>query len=137
MTASLRVAVIGLVLALLAGAAKPPPDGALIQRLLPGRWQADQVQDALTVRATSDYGRDGIVVYAGRVTGPGVDLSYRVRSRWSVDGDAVVTQILESDRPDLLPVGSRKRDTVLALDARRFRYRDEQGGEHEELRIAP
>lgn len=122
--------------ALLAGAAKPAADANRIRRLLPGLWRADAVQDTLTIRATSDYRRDGTVVYAGRVTGPGVDLAYRVRSRWTVDGDAVVTEILESDQPQMLPVGSRKRDTVLSLDGRRFRYRDEQGGEHEEVRIS-
>ena len=119
---------------LLVGAARPAPDAERIRRLLPGLWQADQVQEALSVRATSEYRRDGFVVYAGRITGPGVDLSYRVRSRWAVEGDALVTEIVESDQPQLLPVGSRKRDTVLSIDARRFRYRDEQGGEHEELR---
>jgi hypothetical protein len=121
---------------LLLGAARPSPDSERIRRLLPGLWQADQVQDALTIHSTSDYRRDGVVIYTGRITGPGVDLSWRVRSRWRVEGDAVATEILESDQPQMLPVGSRKRDVVLVLDSKVFRYRDADGGEHEERRVA-
>jgi hypothetical protein len=58
-----------------------------------------------------------------------------VRSTWTVQGNAVVTRIVESDQPQMLPVGSLKRDTVVLIDGVRLRYRDEQGGEHEELRV--
>jgi hypothetical protein len=120
---------------LLLGAAQPVPDAERIRRLLPGRWQADTAQGELTVKATSDYGRDGFVVYAGHISGPGVDFSYRVRSRWTVAGDVLSTEIVESDQPQVLAPGSRKQDRVLAIDARRFRYRDAAGAEFEEVRL--
>ena len=59
-----------------------------------------------------------------------------MRSRWSVQGNALATQILESDQPQLLPVGSRKTDIVVALDETVFRYRDAEGAVHEERRVA-
>jgi hypothetical protein len=125
-----------LLAALLLGAASPAPQAERIRQLLPGEWRADTVQGELTVKATSAYGRDGFVVYTGHITGPGVDFAYRVRSRWTVAGDVLSTEIVESNQPQVLAPGSRKQDRVLAIDDRRFRYRDAEGAEFEEVRIS-
>ena len=135
MKARVRLAGLSVLGALLLGASQPAPPAERIRQLLPGVWRADSVQDGLTVKATSAYGRDGFVVYAGHITGPGVDFAYRVRSRWSVAGNLLSTEIVESDQPQVLAPGSRKQDRVLAIDDRRFRYRDAEGAEFEEIRI--
>ena len=135
MTRGARAAGLAVLAALLLGAAQPAPDSERIRRLLPGLWRADTVQGELTVKATSDYGRDGYVVYTGHITGPGVDFAYRVRSRWSVAGNVLATEIVESNQPQVLAPGSRKQDRVLAINDRRFRYRDAEGAEFEEVRI--
>ena len=124
-----------LLAAALLGASQPVPVAERIRRLLPGLWQADTVQGELTVKARSDYGRDGFVTYAGHITGPGVDFAYRVRSRWTVAGNLLSTEIVESNQPQVLAPGSRKQDRVLAIDDRRFRYRDAEGAEFEETRL--
>ena len=121
-------------LCLCLGAARPAPTDEQIRQRLPGTWTSLEVQAAVTVRSRSVYGQDGFVVYSGQARGPGVELAYRVRSRWWVEGGALVAQVVETNQPDLLPAGSRKRDRVLAIDARTYRYRDEQGAVHEERR---
>ena len=130
-----RRALLPLLAALLVGAAAPVPRAERITRLLPGLWRADSVQGELVVKATSAYGRDGFVVYAGHITGPGVDFAYRVRSRWTVAGNVLSTEIVESNQPQVLAPGTRKQDHVLAIDERTFRYRDAAGTEFEEVRI--
>jgi hypothetical protein len=136
MTRLARWARVPLFAALLVGAASPAPTAEQIRQRLPGLWRADTVQGELRVKATSDYGRDGFVVYAGHITGPGVDFAYRVRSRWTLAGNVLSTEIVESNQPQVLALGSRKQDRVLAIDDRRFRYRDAEGTEFEEVRIA-
>lgn len=116
------------------GAARPLPTDAQIRQRLPGAWTSQEVQASMTVRSRSVYGKDGFVVYSGTVNGPGVALAYRVRSRWWVEGGALVAEVVETDQPQMLPVGSRKRDAVLAIDAAAYRYRDEQGAVHQERR---
>jgi hypothetical protein len=117
--------------------AKPPAaiSEARIRSLLPGLWRADSESPPISVKATSNYLRNGTVVFVGHITGPGVDVNYRVKSKWVVEGDVLVSTIVESNRPDMLAVGSVERDRVVEIDGKHFTYVDSTGVRYSEYLI--
>ena len=117
--------------------ARPPAaiSEARIKSLLPGLWRADSDSPPISVKATSNYLRNGTVVFDGHITGPGVDVKYRVKSKWVVEGDVLVSTIVESNRPDMLAVGSVERDRIVEIDGKHFTYLDSTGVRYSEFRI--
>lgn len=117
--------------------AKPPAaiSEARIRSLLPGLWRADSESPPISVKATSKYLRNGTVIFDGHITGPGVDVKYRVKSRWVVEGDVLVSTIIESNRPDMLALGSVERDRVVEIDGKHFTYLDSTGVRYSEFLI--
>lgn len=113
----------------------PAPTEARIRALLPGLWRADSESPPISVKATSNYLRDGTVVFDGHITGPGVDIKYRVKSKWVVEGDVLVSTILESNQPEMLAVGSVERDRVVEIDDKHFTYVDSSGTRYSEFLI--
>lgn len=108
---------------------------ARIKSLLPGLWRADSESPPISVKATSNYLRNGTVVFDGHITGPGVDVKYRVKSKWKVEGDVLVSTIVESNRPDMLAVGSVERDRIVEIDGKHFTYVDSTGVRYSEFLI--
>ncbi len=100
---------------------------ARIRAGLPGLWRADSESPPISVKATSNYLRNGTVVFDGHITGPGVDVKYRVKSKWVVEGDVLVSTIVESNRPDMLAIGSIQRDRIVEIDGKHFTYEDSTG----------
>ena len=117
--------------------AKPPAaiTEARIRSLLPGLWRADTQSPPISVKATSNYLRNGTVIFDGHITGPGVDVKYRVKSKWVVEGDVLVSTIVESNRPDMLAVGSVERDRIVEIDGKHFTYLDSTGVRYSEFLI--
>jgi hypothetical protein len=117
--------------------ARPPAaiSEARIRSLLPGLWRADSESPPISVKATSQYLRNGTVIFIGHITGPGVDVNYRVKSKWVVEGDVLISTIVESNRPDMLAVGSVERDRVLEIDGKHFTYLDSTGVRYSEYLI--
>jgi len=117
--------------------AKPPAaiTEARIRSLLPGLWRADSESPPISVKATSNYLRNGTVIFVGHITGPGVDVKYRVKSKWVVEGDLLVSTIIESNRPDMLALGSVQRDRVVEIDGKHFTYLDSSGVRYSEFLI--
>jgi hypothetical protein len=108
---------------------------ARIRSLLPGLWRADSESPPISVKATSNYLRNGTVIFVGHITGPGVDVKYRVKSKWLVEGDVLVSTIIESNRPDMLAVGSVERDRIVEIDGKHFTYLDSTGLRYTETLI--
>ena len=119
--------------------AKAKPPGAVsearIKSLLPGLWRADSESPPISVKATSNYLRNGTVIFDGHITGPGVDVKYHVKSKWVVEGDVLVSTIVESNRPDMLAVGNIERDRIVEIDSKHFTYVDSTGVRYSEFLI--
>ena len=106
-----------------------------IRSLLPGLWRADSESPPISVKATSNYLRNGTVIFDGHITGPGVDVKYRVKSKWIVEGDVLVSTIVESNRPEMLAIGSVQRDRIVEIDGKHFTFVDSSGVRYSEFLI--
>jgi hypothetical protein len=108
-----------------------------IRQLLPGKWRVNQTIETVTVVGTSTYTADGRVVYEGTMSGPGFSTPYKFKGKWTVSGTTFMAEITETSSPDLMPVGTIQKDTVLLLDETTYKFVDDEGTEGTEIRIVP
>src|SRR5262245_38901244 len=121
---------VGLVVVAIAG--EQLPDAA-IEKLLVGKWRHEDMNGLSN--ATTTFGADG--TFVGEATaGTGDDAQkLHVTGKWKVSGGKLI-ETIETCKPPVMKVGMEFTDTVLEINDKTYRYRNEQGKEYVETRIA-
>jgi hypothetical protein len=109
-----------------------PPTDAEIEKLAVGKWRHEDKGGIFN--ATTTYAKDG--TFEGEATaGTGADApKIRVTGKWKVSG-GVLTETVETCKPPLIPTGKKFNDTVLEINDKVLRYRNDEGREETKTRV--
>jgi hypothetical protein len=58
------------------------------------------------------------------------NLDVQIEAKWWLERDVLWEEVTKSSLPEVVPVGSRSRDTILAISEQEMLARDEDGKEH-------
>ena len=128
-----------IVIALLFGAYSCFASDALpadqMEAMIVGTWSEEYELDGVRASAVSKYTSGHSVEQLGTFTAENLRVDYRLRARWSIQGDTLVTEVLESSHPELVAVGHVERDTILSMTTDQWVYRDADGVEFTAKRV--
>jgi hypothetical protein len=109
--------------------AKKPSDADLA-RLLVGKWTADEKMDALRMKGSASYNKDGTfkgeIQLEIEVDGINESARFMVAGTWKVVDGVIETTVTESSEPQLSPVGATSKETVVAIDDTTLRTKTEK-----------
>jgi hypothetical protein len=116
-------------------AATPPPD-AEATKLLVGDWVVPPEQYTATSKAGGfTFRPDGTFSSYGVFHIGDKDLRIEVEGKWSVKDGLLIEELTKSSQPQMAPVGTVTKDTLLGVTDKEYRFRTEQGGvEHSYVR---
>jgi hypothetical protein len=106
------------------------PSDADLTRLLVGKWTADEKMDALRMKGSASYNKDG--TFKGEmqleieVDGIKESAKIMVAGTWKVVDGAIETTVTESSEPQLSPLGATSKETVVAIDDTTVRTKTEK-----------
>jgi hypothetical protein len=106
-----------------------------LERMILGSWRESVVMGEATSSGISVYSPDSTVTHQIKFVGPGLTIEVRTRSRWRIEGKELITEVTESSRPDVLPIGTTERDTIVAMEKNQWVYRDSDGVEVTAIRL--
>ncbi len=106
-----------------------------MERLILGAWSEKAELEGFTVSGTSRYSPDHTVEHIGSVVGADSKVNFRFRSTWRIEGNTLITEVLESDQPEMVAVGYVERDTILSMSEAQWTYRDSDGMEFTVVRF--
>ncbi|HEV3392359.1 MAG TPA: hypothetical protein VG103_02510 [Chthoniobacterales bacterium] len=58
------------------------------------------------------------------------NLDVQVDGKWWLEGDVLYEEVTKSSLPELVPIGRRFHDTIVAISEEEMLYRDEDGKDH-------
>src|SRR4051812_22137236 len=106
--------------------AAPPPD-AEATKLLIGSWVVPGEQYTATSKDGGfTFRADGTFSSYGVFHIPNQDLRIEVEGKWSVKDGVLVEDLTKSSQPQMAPVGSLTRDTLLIVTDKEYRFRTER-----------
>ncbi len=107
-----------------------------MERLILGTWKEEIRSDGVFVSGTSSYTPDSKVVHVGSMVAQGQELKFYFESRWRIEGNVLITEVLKSSFPEGVPAGSIERDTILSMSQDQWTYRDSDGMEVTAIRVS-
>lgn len=113
------------------GVELPPPKE--MEKLILGTWKEEISSEGLTVKGESTYKPDFTVEVVGAVTGPHGITLIRMKLKWRIEGNVLITKVIEANHSEL--IGDIERDTILAMNSSQYVYRDSDGLETTATRV--
>jgi len=114
--------------------AAPPPD-AEVSRLLVGSWVVPREQYTATSKDGGfTFISDGTFSSYGVFHVRDQDIRIEVEGKWSIKDGVLIEELTKSSQPQMAPVGTLTRDTLLAVTDKEYRFRTDRGVEHTYVR---
>lgn len=126
--------IVVLICTLYAMAATVPRDAAL-KKLVVGVWGLTFKSPLVTGHGETEYKANGSWRSHGKFNSLGETIILEASGVWSVKGNVVTWAVRKTKNPDLVKVGETHHDTVLEIDARHMKYRDDEGDTFTETKV--
>ncbi len=103
------------------------PEEEAIEGLIIGAWKMDGVSHGVQISGLTQYQSDGSMSSKGTIISDGDESNFSVRGTWHLEEKDLVWTVSHSENPEMFPLGSTHRETLLELTDQKMTYRDEGG----------
>lgn len=105
------------------------------EALLISKWLLETEMAGLKMSGITAYKKNKTWKATGSIKGLGEDRKMNTEGTWVLVGDKLTYTVTKTNVPDLLEVGEKWTVTILQLDKKILRYRDEDHLEFTEKRV--
>lgn len=112
--------------------AGPPPD-AEATKLLIGKWAIPQTPGV--TKGFFDFAADGTFTSGAILVAADGQAKMELEGRWKIEKGVLVEEITKSNHPEIVPVGTTTRDSLVVVTKEQFSYRDARGNEIVRFRV--
>jgi len=110
--------------------AGPPPDPEATKVLI-GSWVVPMEEYPATISDGGfTFNPDGTFSSFGVLRYDDQVMRLEVEGKWSIKNGVLIEELTKSSQPQISPVGTLTRDTLLVVTDRQYRFRTESGVEH-------
>jgi hypothetical protein len=117
-------------------AEKEPKSDSQLSQLIIGKWKSELVEDGFELKGTSTYTATGKVIVKAEVKSGDQKYHIDVEKNWFIENGVIFTTVTKSNIQELFPNGSILKDTIIRLDNKVLKYRDQDGGVNTVFRLA-
>ena len=99
-----------------------------------GKWKLKQNDPSVKVEGYNEYLSNGMARSTALILftdGPKYELD--ILGKWSITDNKLHLEITKSNLPDLMPVGTKWTETIISLNAKELKTKDDIDGEEETL----
>ncbi len=112
-----------------------PQSVADMEKIILGSWSEKLDMEGLITSGVSKYSSDHTVEHIGSIVAFDFKIDFRIRSKWRIEDDTLITEVLETNQPDMIGVGHVERDKILSMTNNNWTYRDSNGTESTAVRL--
>jgi hypothetical protein len=94
-----------------------------------GVWKQDIKQGAVTGEGITTYLEGGKATSVATLEGGGKKIEIKASAKWSLEKDKLTVEITESSVPQMMPVGAKITQTIIALTDKEFKYKEDKTGQ--------
>lgn len=100
-----------------------------ITKLLVGTWIIDETEGGAKIKGTMIYKKDGtgdadVTIEAGNMT-----IKLTVSATWKVKDGVITEKVTKSNNPDIIKEGLESKDTIISVDSKEYKFKDEKDKE--------
>ena len=108
---------------------------AEITKLLVGKWALEVDEMGVKVKGTQEYTKDGKFVGEATIEAGKNTIKLTVSGTWVVKDGKVIETVKKSNQPMIAPEGKESKDTVISIDDKVYKFKDEMDKERTVKRI--
>jgi hypothetical protein len=124
----ITLVLVALVVSQLDAALPPDPEAT---KLLTGNWVVPIEEYTATIKDGGfTFRPDGTFSSFGVFRVHDQDMRIEVEGKWSIKNGVLIEELTKSNQPQMAPVGTLTRDTLLEITDRQYRFRTETGVDH-------
>jgi hypothetical protein len=106
-----------------------------ITKLLVGTWIVDETEGTAKIKGKIVYKKDGTEEADVTIEAGGKTIKLTVSATWKVKDGLLIEKVTKRNNQDIIKEDTESKDTVISIDKKEYKFKDEQGKERSYKRM--
>jgi len=106
-----------------------------ISKLLVGTWIIDETEGTAKIKGKMIYKKDGTEEADVTIEVGGMTIKLTVSATWKVKDGVLIEKITKSSNQDIVKEGTESKDTIISVDKKEYKFKDEKDKERSYKRM--
>ena len=92
-----------------------------------GKWKSELIEGDIEIKGINTFTADGKILSNAKMLVSGQKIDIEVEGTWIIKNGVVILTVTKTNIPEIIPLDSIKRNTIITLNNNVYQYMDEDG----------